>query len=647
MNMTASTDNLSKVINEKPIIKKSMAKNFTISLNLKPIQLNVIKLGLVNLSLSALVLSGCVSNSSISPSTNPAQSSKAQIISQAKSVQTTKTDVTPDNLRVDLQTHVYHPIIWDEMRYKFDLADENFGHYSDYLAFYGERKTHLKRVSERAKPYLHYILNEVKKRNMPYEIALLPAVESGFRPFARSSQKAVGLWQFIPSTANIYDLDQTWWYDGRKDVVESTRAALDYLQKLYKLNNNDWLLALASYNAGLGNVYKAQKKYRKKHKDQEGINDYQPDFWEIKAFLPQETQNYVPKLLSVAHIIEYSDRFNIELEPIANRPYFSQIALSKQVSLGQVARLSATSQEVFASLNPGYHQPATPPNGPYHLLLPVDKAEAFEEHIENNQDIFNIQWQKHKIRPGDSLSVIAEKYKTSSKAIQRLNGMKNANIRAGKTLLIPIPADKIELVKSQLAQSESHKTSTTKTIANKTIKAKALNTSIVNNYLHQVQSGDSLWLLAKKYNISSKQIAKANNLSFKTPLKLGQNLIIPGYEATTKIQHTLKTGESLWLVAKRYKVTTQDIAAWNNISAKKVLQPGMKLTIWTKETPKTSVKYVVKNGDNLWNIAKANQVSAQQLALHNNLSLKSLLKPGQIIKIPLSSLSTSADAKNT
>ncbi|BCN93574.1 lytic transglycosylase [Thiomicrorhabdus immobilis] len=599
-------------------------------------------LGLMALGLNTLVLTGCVSNSSIQSDSGLTPSAKPQVISNSRPIQTpTTADVTPDNLRVDLQTHVYHPIIWDEMRYKFDLADENFGHYSDYLAFYGERKTHLKRVSERAKPYLHYILNEVKKRKMPYEIALLPAVESGFRPFARSHQKAVGLWQFIPSTANIYDLDQTWWYDGRKDVVESTRAALDYLQKLYKLNNNDWLLALASYNAGLGNVYRAQKKYRKKHKDQTGIKEYLPNFWEIKEFLPQETQGYVPKLLAVAHIIEYSERFNIELEPIANRPYFSQIALNKQVSLGQVAKLSATSAEVLASLNPGYHQPATPPNGPYHLLLPVDKAEAFEEHIENNQEIFNIQWQKHKIRQGDSLSVIAKKYKTSSKAIQRLNGMKNANIRAGKTLLIPIPADKIAQVKAQLAQAEQQKPYKVNKTPNKTTQAKSVDTTAANSHLHKVKSGDSLWLLAKQYNVSSQQIAKANKLSFKTPLKLGQNLVIPGYEATTKIQHTLKTGESLWLVAKRYKVTTQDIAAWNNISAKKVLQPGMKLTIWTKETPNKSVKYVVKNGDNLWNIAKANQVSAQQLALHNNLSLKSLLKPGQIIKIPLTS------AKNT
>lgn len=591
-----------------------------------PINLMTIKFGLLSLGLTSLVLTGCISNPSINSEPSQTRITKSSNHSQTP----IKADVTPDDLKVELQENIYHPIIWDEMRYKFDLADEYFEHYADFLHFYNTRKTHIKRVSERAKPYLYYILNEVKQRNMPYEIALLPAVESGFRPVARSHQKAVGLWQFIPSTGDLYDLDQTWWYDGRKDVVESTRAALDYLQKLYKLNNNDWLLALASYNAGLGNIYKAQRKYRKARKNQADIAKYQPNFWEIQKFLPKETQSYVPKLLAISHIVEYSERFNIALEPIANQAYFSQIVLDKQVSLGQVAKLSSTTREVLASLNPGFHQPATPPNGPYDLLLPVDKAEAFEKQVENNQKIFDIHWQKHKIRSGDSLSVIAHKYKTSSKAIKRLNGMKNSRIRAGKTLLIPIPADKINLVKTQLA-----KVSQAKKQGQKTSSKSSKN---VNYHKHIVKSGDSLWLLAKKYNLNTKEIASRNHLSVKTALKIGQQLIIPSYEDRVKTEHILKEGESLWLVAKRYNVHSKDIAAWNNISTKKVLQPGMKLTIWSKQS---SLKYVVKTGDNLWNIAKANQLSAKKLALHNKLSLKSLLKPGQVIKIPL------ANGKNT
>jgi len=575
---------------------------------------------------TSLILGGCVSNQ-VSNTPLP-QTAKKPISPSSSPIKTA--DITPDKFDVELQTDVFHPVIWDEMRNQFDLADEHYGKYEDYLSFYNDRKNHLKRVSERAEPYLHYILTEVEKRNMPYEMALLPIVESGFRPVARSSQKAVGLWQFIPGTADIYNLDRNWWYDGRKDVIKSTHAALDYLQKLYKLNNNDWLLALASYNAGLGNVYKAQRKYRKKHKTQPGIKKYQPNFWEIQKFLPKETQAYVPKLLAVSHIVEYADRFNVDLKPIANQPYFTQITLDKQVSLGQVAKLSNTSRNVLAALNPGYRQPATPPNGPYHLLLPADKAANFSVQLENNQEIFNIQWQKHKIRSGDSLSVIAQKYQTSSNAIKKLNGMKNSKIRAGKILLIPIPADKAVQVNQKIAKAEKSIKPHTKTV-------KAQNSNVLSpseKHTHIVKPGDSFWKLAKYYNVTTKQLANWNNTSVKKPLRQGQKLAIYSNQYGKKIQHTLKAGESLWILAKKYKVSTKDIAGWNQISAKKVLQPGMKLTIWTKSKSKNAVKYVVKDGDNLWTIAKANQLSAKQLALYNKLSLKSLLKAGQVIQIP-------------
>ena len=586
-----------------------------------------IKLTVFSLGASSLILSGCVSNQTVS--TSIPQTVKTPLLNHAKPVQ--KTDITPDKFNVELQTDVFHAVIWDEMRNQFDLADEHYGKYEDYLKFYNDRKTHLKRVSERAEPYLYYILTEVEKRNMPYEMALLPIVESGFRPVARSNKKAVGLWQFIPGTADIYDLDRNWWYDGRKDVIKSTHAALDYLQKLYKLNNNDWLLALASYNAGPGNIYKAQRKYRKKHKTQPGIKEYQPNFWEIQEFLPKETQAYVPKLLAVSHIVEYADRFNVDLKPIANQPYFTQVTLEKQVSLGQVAKLANTPKDVLAALNPGYNQPATPPNGPHHLLLPADKAADFSVHLENNQEIFNIQWQKHKIRFGDSLGVIAQKYQTSSKEIKKLNGMKNSKIRAGKTLLIPIPADKAGLVNQKIAKAERSINSQSKSV--KTQNSNRLAQS--EKHIHVVKPGDSFWKLAKYYNITAKQLANWNNVSIKQPLKQGQKLAIYSNKYGTKIQHTLITGESLWVLAQRYKVSTKEIANWNQISAKKVLQPGMKLTIWTKSKSKKAINYVVKDGDNLWNIAKANQLSARQLALYNKLSLKSLLKAGQIIQIPV------------
>jgi len=583
------------------------------------------KFSLILISLTFFYLSGCAVNQTKKANSNPYMLSKVKN-TPIQSEQTVS-ELTAKSIEEAIPVEEFHQNLWHEIRTEFHLANQHYGNYDDYLRFYGQRKTHLQKVSQRAKPYLYYIFNEVKQRGVPYEIALLPVVESGFRATAMSHQRAMGLWQFIPSTADIFELDRNWWYDGRKDVTKSTQAALDYLQKLYKLNNDDWLLALASYNAGLGNVYKAQKKYRKKHKHQPDIQDYQPDFWEIRQYLPKETQHYVPRLLAVSHMVEFAELFELSLEPIDNQVYFSTIKLNNQVALNQVAKITDTPLEQLAQLNPGFLQAATPPKGQYQLLIPVEKAPAFKQQLNNNHDLFKVNWQRHKIRRGDNLSQIAEHYKTSSNAIKKLNGIRSSRIVAGKTLLIPIPSDAstISKVTKDLASKPSHK-------------ASGLNASY---HIHTVESGDSLWKLAKYYQISTKELTSWNDLSSKKPLRIGQKLKVYRDHYGIKIEHTLKAGESLWSLAKQYSVTTKQIANWNNISQKKILQPGMKLTLWTKNITASNQKafyeYIVRNGDNLWNIAKANQVSAKDLAIHNNLNPKSLLKPGQILKIPAKS----------
>ena len=589
---------------------------------------NLKTLFLFGLVSSSLWLSGCVPNQQTIASNSPKQAIKIDPkVSKSKVV----ADITEEKaLPFTPPEAVYHDNVWSEMRLHFDLAHQYFGHYDDYLRFYHQRKRHLETVSVRAKPYLYYIFNEVKKRNMPYEIALLPIVESGFQPLARSHQRAVGLWQFIPSTAELFDLDRTWWYDGRKDIIKSTQAALDYLEKLYRLNNNDWLLALASYNGGIGNVYKAQKRYRKKHRSRPGIADYQPNFWEIRPYLPRETQAYVPKLLAVSHIIEYADRFQVELEPVDNQPFFQQIELDKQVALNQVSKLTGTPMALLASLNPGYHQPATPPTGPHHLLLPIPHAERLNKALKTDSSIFDIQWKKHRIRPGDSLSVIAYRYKTSSKAIQKLNGLKNSRIRAGKTLLIPVPVQNAAR-STQLASTSNLPVNSSKTPDKATKGVRQT---------HVVKTGDSLWKIARKYQTSTDQLAAWNGISPQKPLQVGQSLTIYLQQNGNKIVHTIQAGESLWTLAKRYQVSTRQIAKWNGISIKKVLQPGMKLAIWIEQNGHQSAstgRYIVKTGDNLWEIAKANKISAKKLANHNNLTLNSLLQPGQVLSIPKSS----------
>ena len=520
--------------------------------------------------------------------------------------------------------------IWDEITSDLTLGDSHFDDFSGYLNYYKKRPDYLKRVSKRAQPYLHFIFSEVKQRNMPYEMALLPIIESGFRVSAKSHQNALGLWQFIPQTGHFYGLEKNWWYEGRKDIIHSTQAALTYLQKLHNINNNDWLLALASYNGGMGNVWKAVKKYKQKHPNIE-----QPTFWQIRPYLPKETQHYVPQLLAVAHALENQTEFKQTVEAIENKAFFGVVELDKQISLDKVALLSGTSNTLLAQLNPGYLRPATPPKGPFHIALPVDNIATFQKQLLSNDALFDIQWTQYKIQRGDTLSGIAQTYKTSSTAIKKLNNMRNSKIREGKTLLIPLPQDYTQ-------------------IFNKTPKQAPIYNG--PKFFHTVTSGESLWTIARYYNTQIKTLCHWNNIGVRTPLRKGQKLEIRSNQYGHQLTYTLKEGDSLWSVAQKFNVTTRDLSAWNRIKRSKTLQPGMKLTVWQpKSSPVNTLtsnkhnrddqiaallkskqykRYTVKSGDSLWIIAQANKVSIQVIVSYNQIPEKAYLKPGQILKIP-------------
>ncbi len=470
-------------------------------------------------------------------------------------------DVTSEEQHKSDINRTFYPIIWQEMQHQFHLSIEHLGKYDRHIDVFRKKPNYLKTVTLRAKPYLHYILTQVQLRDMPYEIALLPMIESGFRPTARSNKEASGLWQFIPNTGRLYGLEQNWWYDGRQDVIKSTQAALDYLQSLYRINNNDWLLALASYNAGPGNIRKAIRKYHKKQPQQKA----QPNYWDIQPYLPKETQNYVPKLLAVSHVINHSDLFNAELEPIDNVPFFAAVPLPKQIHLKKAIQLAKVSETTFNQLNAGYLSQITPPNGDYHLLLPLDKVEHFQNMIASNQELFTIQWQKHKIKRGESLGLIAQHYKTSQKEIQKLNNLKSHRIRAGKTLLIPIPS----------------RTQTTKTT--QLAKVTTKQNRQVTKKIHKVRAGESLWRIARAYGISVKSLSRWNNLSPSKPLKLGMKLTIwqkkPTSKNATFAHYKIQAGDSLWKIARKNSISTKTLAKYNSLSLKAYLKPGQLLKI--------------------------------------------------------------------
>ncbi|MEJ2762259.1 MAG: transglycosylase SLT domain-containing protein [Gammaproteobacteria bacterium] len=294
--------------------------------------------------------------------------------------------------------------VWKRIRHNLRLS-RHLGKYSvkARLNWYAKHQEYLDRVAERATPYMYYILEQLKQRDMPPELALLPVVESAYQPFAYSPSHASGLWQFIPGTGRIFGLKQNWWYDGRRDIVAATRAALDYLDKLHQKFNGDWLLALAAYNSGELNVTRAIRRNQRAGKS--------TDFWSLH--LPRETRGYVPSLLAVAELVARPKRYGIDLKPIPNQPYFAKVDVGGQLDLALAAQMAGLTMDQIYKLNPGFNRWATAPDGPDYLLVPVDKQDAFKKQLAQLPKKDRVSWRRHVIRRGDTLGEIAHKYHIS------------------------------------------------------------------------------------------------------------------------------------------------------------------------------------------------------------------------------------------
>lgn len=289
----------------------------------------------------------------------------------------------------------HHDDLWvlikDELTFDRHVNKRNV---KDKIAWFARNQEYINRVADRAQPYLFHIISRLKERDMPLELALLPIVESAYHPFAYSPSRASGIWQFIPGTGKRYGLKQNWWYDGRRDIVAATEAALDYLEMLHKRFNGNWFHALAAYNTGEGNVEKAIKRNRRAGK--------KIDFWSLR--LPRETRSYVPSLLAIAEVLKHTEKYNISFKAIANKPHFENINIASQIDLATVSSLSGLSIDEVYTLNPGFSRWATDPKGPHRLLIPVDKAKDFKQKLAALPKSERISWQQHKIRNGESLS---------------------------------------------------------------------------------------------------------------------------------------------------------------------------------------------------------------------------------------------------
>lgn len=435
--------------------------------------------------------------------------------------------------------------------------------------WYLSHPKHLNAVSLRAEPFMFMIVEEVEKRNLPMELALLPIIESAFDPFAYSHGSASGVWQFTAPTAKYFGLKINWWYDGRRDVPAATTAALDMMEYLYKRMDNNWLYAIAAYNTGEGRVRRAIKRNKKAGKP--------TDFWSLD--LPKETERYVPQLLALADVLKHSDAYGITLHKIQNKEQVELVEIDSQIDLAFAADLADMTLTELHKLNPAFNRWATAPSGPHHLLLPIDKVEQFQENLSQTKPEERLKWVRYKVKSGDSLSNIAEKFNTTSSVIRTVNKMKSNQIIAGKHLLILVSSKDPRAYKMSLEQR------TTKRQAKKRGRYKV-------DYV--VQSGDSFWKIAKKYKTSSRSIAHWNHLSPRDTLKVGQRLVlwtnekklgnVDTHHTMRKISYRVRQGDSLSRIAYKFKVKINDIKSWNKLSSKKYLKPGQVLRIYVDVT---------------------------------------------------------------
>jgi membrane-bound lytic murein transglycosylase D len=464
--------------------------------------------------------------------------------------------------------------LWNRMRKGYRLEIPNNSRISQLYDWYLARPSHIQHIHERATPFLYFIMEEIERRDIPAEIALLPAVESGYRPFAYSPGRASGLWQFIPSTGKQYGLKQNWWYDGRRDAIASTQAALDYLKALNKQFNGDWELALAAYNSGAGTVRGAILQNKKRGKA--------TDYWSLK--LPDETMNYVPRLLALAKIFENTEILSGEHYNIPNEPYFTAVDISSQLDLALAAEMAEISIEELYLLNAGFNRWATDPEGPHRLALPVDKEKTFLDKLAALPSEKRLTWMRYKIKKGDTLSLIAHRYSSSSQLIKKVNNLKNNTIHINKHLLVPVSNKSLEHYVYAQNQRKS-------AVQNRSRKGRKIQ--------HHVKSGESLWTIARAHQVNYKKLASWNSMAPGDPLIVGQKLVIwvstqnqvtlldrQAAATQSRLRYKVKRGDSLSRIAQRFNVSVSDLKRWNTLDGK-YIQPGQHLKLYVNVTEQT------------------------------------------------------------
>jgi len=514
--------------------------------------------------LGALALSACATNTNMS---DPGVDNAEVVVPAAEeAIEAEALLCVVDELITADELAVGPGDLWLRVRAGFTLESIENTEVMAQLRWYAAHQSYLDRVATRAMPYMHLIVEAIEERGMPMEIALLPIVESAFDPFAYSHGRAAGLWQFIPGTGTRFKLKQNWWYDGRRDVTEATRAALDYLEYLHS-EFDDWQLALAAYNSGEGNVARAIR-YNK-------ARNLPVDFWNLR--LPKETSAYVPKLLALKLLVEQPERYGVSWRPIADKAYLATVDVGRQIDLALAAQMAELDIEQVYLLNPAFNRWATDPDGPHKLLLPLENIETFQAALDELGDSDTVRWQRHKIRTGESLLSIAGRYNTTVDLIREINGVRGNLIRAGDTLTVPVAMKSLNgyalTADNRLESKQSVSRSGTRVD-------------------HRVASGESFWSISRSYGVGIRELAAWNNMAPTDPLRVGQSLAVWTQQPATAmtaslgpadrvrtITYTVRRGDSLARIASKFGVGVSDITRWNDISKQSYLQPGQRLTL--------------------------------------------------------------------
>jgi membrane-bound lytic murein transglycosylase D len=548
------------------------------------------------IALAVATISAC-SQAPVQEQVASEEPAEVQITEQPPLQNETAITITPEIGMVDIPTAIPEELVctpetdwaWIEPGYEdiwtrvraglqLQLNNENPRVVAE-LNWFGRHQDYIDRVVDRASLYLYYVVDEIEQKNVPMELALLPIVESAYDPFAYSHGRASGMWQFIPGTGKYYGLKQNWWYDGRRDIRASTKAAIQYLSELSKRYDGDWELALAAYNAGPGNVDRAIRRNKKAGKP--------TDFWSLQ--LPRETRAYVPRLLAVAKIIADPEAYNVALKPVPNQPYFHAVNIGSQIDLAEAAKLGSVSIEDLYRLNPGFNRWATDPRGPFELLLPAQNADDFAQNLSQLAHENRVNWEQYKVKSGDNLGAIASRHKTSVSAITRVNQLSSNTIRIGQRLMIPMPSKGAEHYSLSVDQRLASIQSNTRGKQGR------------DKVTHQVRRGDSMWKISRKYRVSIKEIAKWNGMSPKDTLRPGMKLSIwtdsasagqtrsssnplPSRQHIRKVGYTVRSGDSLARIASRFNVNLNDILKWNPLDRPEYLRPGQSLTLYVDVT---------------------------------------------------------------